>query len=173
MKRFSLAILALVVATGAQAASEKVEMNLVTSQGVGQLIGSVTITETDKGLEFSPDLKALPPGEHGFHIHAKGSCQPATKDGKASAAESAGGHLDPQNTGKHEGPEGAGHLGDLPALVVNNDGKATDAVIAPRLKLLDEVKDKALMVHVGGDNMSDQPKPLGGGGERYACGVIK
>ena len=35
MKRFSLAILALVVATGAQAASEKVEMNLVTSQGVG------------------------------------------------------------------------------------------------------------------------------------------
>ncbi len=78
MKRFSLAILALVVATGAQAASEKVEMNLVTSQGVGQSIGSVTITETDKGLEFSPDLKALPPGEHGFHIHAKGSCQPAT-----------------------------------------------------------------------------------------------
>ncbi|EFJ3266245.1 superoxide dismutase [Cu-Zn] SodC2, partial [Escherichia coli] len=56
MKRFSLAILALVVATGAQAASEKVEMNLVTSQGVGQSIGSVTITETDKGLEFSPDL---------------------------------------------------------------------------------------------------------------------
>ncbi|HBB5743104.1 TPA: superoxide dismutase [Cu-Zn] SodC2, partial [Escherichia coli] len=45
MKRFSLAILALVVATGAQAASEKVEMNLVTSQGVGQSIGSVTITE--------------------------------------------------------------------------------------------------------------------------------
>ena len=107
-------------------------------------------------------------------IHAKGSCQPATKDGvKASAAESAGGHLDPQNTGKHEGPEGAGHLGDLPALVVNNDGKATDAVIAPRLKSLDEIKDKALMVHAGGDNMSDQPKPLGGGGERYACGVIK
>ncbi len=51
--------------------------------------------------------------------------------------------------------------------------KLTDAVIAPRLKSLDEVKDKALMVHVGGDNMSDQPKPLGGGGERYACGVIK
>lgn len=27
-----------------------------------------------------------------------------------------------------------GHLGDLPVLVVNNDGKATDPVVAPRLK---------------------------------------
>lgn len=172
MKRLSLAMLTLLVCTGAQAASEKVEMNLVTSQGVGQSIGTVTIEQTDKGLEFIPDLKALPPGEHGFHIHAKGSCQPAMKEGKASAAESAGGHLDPQNTGKHEGPQGNGHLGDLPPLVVNNDGKATDSVTAPRIKSLDEVKGKALMIHVGGDNMSDQPKPLGGGGERYACGII-
>jgi len=173
MKRFSLAVLALVVCAGAQAASEEVEMNLVTAQGVGQSVGSVKISETDKGLEFAPDLKALPPGEHGFHVHAKGSCQPAIKEGKTSAAEAAGGHLDPQHTGKHEGPEGAGHLGDLPVLVVNNDGKATDPVVAPRLKKLADVKGKALMVHVGGDNMSDQPKPLGGGGARYACGVIK
>lgn len=173
MKRFSLAVLALVVCAGAQAASEEVEMNLVTAQGVGQSVGSIKISETDKGLEFAPDLKALPPGEHGFHVHAKGSCQPAIKEGKASAAEAAGGHLDPQHTGKHEGPEGAGHLGDLPVLVVNNDGKATDPVVAPRLKKLADVKGKALMVHVGGDNMSDQPKPLGGGGARYACGVIK
>lgn len=173
MKRFSLAMLALLVCTGAQAASEDVEMHLVNAQGIGQSIGSVKISETDKGLEFAPDLKALPPGEHGFHVHAKGSCEPAMKEGKASAAEAAGGHLDPQHTGKHEGPEGIGHLGDLPVLVVNNDGKATDPVIAPRLKKLDELKDKALMIHVGGDNMSDQPKPLGGGGARYACGVIK
>lgn len=173
MKRLSLALCVLFACAGAQAASEEVEMNLVTAQGVGQSIGNVKISETDKGLEFAPDLKALPPGEHGFHVHAKGSCQPAIKEGKASAAEAAGGHLDPQHTGKHAGPEGAGHLGDLPVLVVNNDGKATDPVVAPRLKKLDEVKGKALMVHVGGDNMSDQPKPLGGGGERYACGVIK
>ena len=130
------------------------------------------ITETDKGLEFAPNLKALPPGEHGFHVHAKGSCQPALNEGKPSAAEAAGGHLDPQHSGKHEGPDGMGLLGDLPVLVVNNDGKATDPVVAPRLKKLDEVKGKALMIHVGGDNMSDRPKPLGGGGARYACGVI-
>lgn len=93
MKRLSLAIITLLTCAGAQAASEKVEMNLVTSQGVGQSIGSVTISETAQGLEFTPDLKALPPGEHGFHVHANGSCQPAIKEGKASAAESAGGIL--------------------------------------------------------------------------------
>ncbi|MDX6022032.1 superoxide dismutase [Cu-Zn] SodC [Scandinavium sp. V105_16] len=173
MKRITLTLLTLAISTGAYAASTEVEMNLVTPQTVGQSIGEVKITETDKGLEFTPDLKALPPGEHGFHVHANGSCQPALKEGKASAAESAGGHLDPDHSGKHEGPNGMGHLGDLPVLVVNNDGKATQPVLAPRLKKLDEVKGKALMVHVGGDNMADQPKPLGGGGARFACGVIK
>ncbi|WP_312413710.1 superoxide dismutase [Cu-Zn] SodC [Pseudescherichia sp.] len=172
MKRLSLAVITLLACTGAQAASEEVEMNLVTSQGVGQSIGTVKITETDKGLEFAPDLKALPPGDHGFHVHAKGTCEPAMKEGKPSAAEAAGGHLDPHTTGKHEGPEGAGHTGDLPVLQVNNDGKATEPVVSPRLKKLDEVKNRSLMIHVGGDNYSDKPEPLGGGGARYACGVI-
>jgi Cu-Zn family superoxide dismutase len=29
------------------------------------------------------------------------------------------------------------------------------------------------MIHAGGDNYSDQPVPLGGGGARIACGVVK
>ncbi|HCS8994059.1 TPA: superoxide dismutase family protein, partial [Klebsiella pneumoniae] len=55
----------------------------------------------------------------------------------------------------------------------NDAGVADQPIIAPRLKTLAEVKGKALMVHVGGDNMADSPQPLGGGGERFACGVIK
>uniref|UniRef100_UPI0006666FB5 superoxide dismutase family protein n=1 Tax=Klebsiella aerogenes TaxID=548 RepID=UPI0006666FB5 len=155
MQRCLLAIFTLAFCAGAQAASEDVSLNLVTSQSVGQAVGSVKITETDRGLEFTPDLRALPPGKHGFHIHAEGSCQPAIKDGKAVAAGAAGGHFDPQHTGKHEGPLGAGHLGDLPLLVVNDNGVANQPVIAPRLKTLAEVKGKALMVHVGGDNIGN------------------
>lgn len=174
MQRFSLVVMIMAACSGsALAASEKVELNLVTAQSIGQAIGTVTLTETDAGLQFTPDLKALPPGEHGFHIHANGSCQPAIVDGKATAAGAAGGHFDPQNTGKHAGPEGDGHLGDLPALTVNAEGNASESVVAPRIKTLDEVRGKALMVHAGGDNMADHPKPLGGGGERFACGVIK
>ena len=29
------------------------------------------------------------------------------------------------------------------------------------------------MVHVGGDNHSDNPAKLGGGGARMVCGIIK
>ena len=171
MQRCILAILTLAISAGAQAASENVDLNLVTRQSVGQAIGSVKISETAKGLEFTPDLKALPPGRHGFHIHANGSCQPAIKEGKAVAAGAAGGHYDPQGSGKHGPPWGDGHLGDLPPLYVAADGSAVQPVLGPRLKLAD-VRDRALMVHAGGDNHADHPAPLGGGGARVACGVI-
>lgn len=83
-----------------------------------------------------------------------------------------GGHYDPQKTGKHEGPKGKGHLGDLPALVVGEDGKPKARKrVAPRLKASD-LEGRSLMIHEGGDNYSDKPKPLGGGGNRIACGVI-
>ena len=75
-------------------------------------------------------------------------------------------------TGKHLGPRAEGHKGDLPALRVDAGGNAMNAVIAPRLKLAD-VKGRSIMIHAGGDNYSDQPSPLGGGGARIACGVVK
>jgi Cu-Zn family superoxide dismutase len=94
------------------------------------------------------------------------------KDSKQVPGLAAGGHYDPANAGKHEGPEGKGHLGDLPALTVGADGTASTAVTAPRLKMAD-IKGRSLMIHAGGDNYSDQPAPLGGGGARVACGVVK
>lgn len=76
MKRFALAMVTLVVCAGAQAASDEVEMNLVTSQGVGQSIGTVKITETDKGLEFAPNLKALPPVSMASMFTSKAAVSP-------------------------------------------------------------------------------------------------
>lgn len=58
-------------------------------------------------------------------------------------------------------------------LVVNADGTATYPLLAPRLKSLSELKGHSLMIHKGGDNYSDKPAPLGGGGARFACGVIE
>ncbi|MCF4994772.1 superoxide dismutase [Cu-Zn] SodC2 [Pseudomonas syringae] len=172
MKRVLFGLIATFALGTAQAASEEVAMNLVSADGAPQPIGSVTISETAYGLQFTPNLKSLPAGVHGFHVHEKASCDAGTKDGVKGAALAAGGHFDPQKTGKHLGPYADGHLGDLPAVYVTADGIANYPVLAPRIKTLAEIKGHALMVHAGGDNHSDMPKPLGGGGDRVACGVI-
>ena len=38
------------------------------------------------------------------------------------------------------------------------------SLIAPHITDVSALKNRTLMIHVGGDNYSDQPKPLGGGG---------
>lgn len=148
-------------------------MTLVGPNGTGKMIGHVTVTESRSGLVFTPDLTGLPPGTHGFHVHETGSCGLSQKDGKPVPAGGAGGHYDPNGTKRHAGPNGNGHLGDLPPLVVDANGGVIQAVVAPHLTKLSQVKGKALMIHAGGDNFSDQPAPLGGGGARIACGVIE
>lgn len=136
-------------------------------------VGEVVITESPYGLVFTPNLKGLSHGLHGFHIHQNPSCDAKEKDGKMVAGLAAGGHWDPKGAKQHGYPwADDAHLGDLPALFVDHDGIATNPVLAPRLKHLDEVRGRALMIHAGGDNHSDHPAPLGGGGARMACGVI-
>jgi superoxide dismutase, Cu-Zn family len=147
-------------------------MQLISKDGMGQSIGTVTIRETAQGIVLEPDLKGLPPGSRGFHVHQNPDCGPGQNNGQTAAGFAAGGHLDPAGSGKHLGPQGTGHLGDLPALVVNSSGVANQPVSAPRLSLKD-VQGRALMIHEGGDNYADEPKPLGGGAGRIACGVIK
>lgn len=157
----------------ALAASDKIiELNIVSAAGIGAGAGTVTVSESRYGLVFTPNLKGLPPGLHGFHVHEKPSCAAVEKDGKPVAALGAGGHYDPQGTKKHDTPWGDGHLGDLPPLYVDAAGNAVQSVLAPRLKLSD-LEGRSLMVHAGGDNHSDHPEPLGGGGARIVCGVIQ
>lgn len=173
MKRKSIvpALLALACTT-AFAADTRVDMKIATDKGAGAAAGHVTVSESKHGLVFTPQLTGLPPGVHGFHVHENASCDPQEKDGKMVPAQAAGGHYDPAGTKRHGTPWGDGHLGDLPALYVAADGTATNPVLAPRLKMSD-LKGRALMVHAGGDNHSDHPAALGGGGARIACGVIK
>ena len=165
-----IAVLA-AVTLSAGAEKQTVRIDQVSAEGVGKSIGTMTLEETEHGILITPNLEGLTPGLHGFHIHQNPACGPAEKEGKPSAAEAAGPHLDPHQAGKHAGPYGQGHLGDLPPLFVDASGKATLPVLAPRLKMTD-VKGHALMVHAGGDNYADSPEKLGGGGARIACGVV-
>lgn len=137
-------------------------------------IGTVEIKENKYGLEFKPNLKGLPPGLHGFHVHEHGSIESSVdqKTGKVVLGGAAGGHYDPENTKVHGLPwEDNNHKGDLPPLYVDGGGMAKQPVLSPKLKI-DEIKGRSLMIHMHGDNHSDTPQPLGGGGARIAAGVI-
>ena len=170
MKRLLTAMLVL----GAPLAqAQTVDLFFAGPNGAERAAGTVSITQTPYGALLTPDLKGLPAGTHGFHLHDKPSCDATVTDGKPTPAGAAGGHWDPAKTAAHKGPyDATGHKGDLPAIYVGADGTATYPVLAPRLKA-EEFKGHALMVHVGGDNHSDHPEKLGGGGARMACGVVK
>ena len=175
--RYSLTLssitLGLLLATTAHANETlDVEMHKVSAEGIGESVGTVSIESTEHGVLFTPSLTGLEPGVHGFHVHQNASCDPAENDsGEMTAALSAGGHYDPEETGTHQGPYGEGHLGDLPVLTVNEEGEANLPVLAPRLSM-EDMPGRSLMIHAGGDTYTDEPH-LGGGGTRMACGVVE
>jgi superoxide dismutase, Cu-Zn family len=160
------------VATAAHAKTLTVAMNKIDDKGVGTMVGVLQLEDTNEGLKITPSLNGLPPGQHGFHVHEKSDCAPGNDKGRQAAGMAAGGHLDPRHSGKHLGPESTeGHAGDMPVLVVDADGSAKTPVVAPHLSV-DAVTGHSIMIHAGGDNYSDQPAPLGGGGARIACGKL-
>ncbi len=166
-----VALAALLVASTGLALAQQmtVDINRISSSGVGEKIGTVTLTEGKGGVSFKVSVKGLPAAQRGFHVHEKGDCGPAMKDGKMEAGIAAGDHYDPDGHKSHKGPKGKGHKGDLP-LLKGNAGRYRADGCGPRLKLAD-IKGRSLMIHEGGDNYSDSPEN-GGGKGRVACGVV-
>ena len=134
----------------------------------GKEVGAATLTVTPSGVLISLDLTAVPPGEHGFHVHTTGKCEPPD-------FKSAGPHFNPDQT-KHGfmTPEGP-HAGDLPNLHVPADGKLQVEVLEPNVTLSGEAPlldadGSALVIHAGADDYKTDP--AGNSGDRIACGVI-
>lgn len=171
MKTAALLLIPLVAAcAGCKPASGadgvEVRMHLIDARGVGESIGWVRLSDGEAGLRVETRLSDLPPGAHGFHFHEVPDCGPAEKDGTLQAGEAAGAHFDPQATGRHAGPEGQGHAGDLPMLKASPSGRASAILHAPQLKLAN-LGRRALIVHRDPDDYAGSP-----GGARIACGIV-
>lgn len=153
----------------------RVAMHPLASGGVGPRIGFITLRDTSDGLLIEPQMPDLRPfgvgpGDHGLHIHERGALEPGRGKSGAVAGLSAGEHFDPLRALSHQGPYGAGHLGDLPRLSVDADGVPRLPVVAPRVQL-DQVLGRSLILHEGPDNYTDNP-PNGGGARRALGGII-
>lgn len=141
------------------------DLGSVTFLGKGELVTEVRV-ELDLPLpEGDPGLDAF----HGLHIHANGVCE--------ATFTSAGGHWD-DGTNAH-----GGHLGDLPSVLVGEDGEAELSADVPRFAV-DQIVGLAVVLHAGRDNFGNVPSTYTGGdrtltnntgdaGGRYGCGVIE
>lgn len=137
-------------------------------------VGTATLTEGPNGVAIYLDLNGLPPGPKAIHIHTVGTCE----DPEAGFVASKG-HLNPD--GKEHGlmnPKGP-DAGDLPNLIVLDDGSVKVEMFTPlaslggaegRATMLDE-DGAALVIHINRDDHITQP--IGGAGPRIACGVVK
>jgi Cu-Zn family superoxide dismutase len=140
-------------------------------------VGVAHLTQVGDAVRVRAETRGLSPGFHAFHVHAVGECVPPFT--------SAGGHYNPGGTG-----HGA-HAGDLPSLLVMEDGTAwlrfeTDAFTVEELF---DADGSAIIVHAGRDNFANIPTryhshtedtfgpdsvtlATGDAGARTACGVL-
>ncbi|MEB3753269.1 superoxide dismutase family protein [Acinetobacter sp. MD2(2019)] len=150
--------------------TQQINVYAVSEQGMQEKIGTIRFYDSAEGLVLKTRLSHIPSGPHGFHLHDYPDCGTQATNGQSGAALGAGGHFNPTQVPHHGSPT-MGHLGDLPVLVADDNGNANQTLIAPRLSVK-TIQQHAIIIHAGGDNYSDSPKPLGGGGNRIACGII-
>lgn len=139
----------------------------------GNPVGKLTINQHENGtVAVQVRVHDLPPGFHGFHVHAVGECSPPFT--------SAGGHFD-----KDQHAHGS-HSGDLPVLQVNANGMAKATVHTDRFSIADlfDSDGSAIIIHANPDNYANIPTryaaapdattlSTGDAGDRIACGVIE
>jgi Cu-Zn family superoxide dismutase len=167
--------------TSATAHGDKDGARAVVRDRNGQRVAVVTLFRTSPAkVTVQVRARRLPPGFHGFHVHAVGVCDPAT--GFASA----GGHFNPTGAPHDD------HAGDLPVLLVNTDGTAQATVVTDRFGIAEllDADGAAIVVHAAADNYANIPAryhshdanvfgpdpttlSAGDSGDRIACGRIR
>lgn len=164
-------------------------MTVELNNNMDRSLGQVELIFHDRGgVEIKASVENLAPGFYGFHIHEIGVCEPESQapDDPSETGDflSAGSHIQGEDNAEH--PE---HAGDLPVLLVNEDGSAEMSVLTDRLdesQLLD-FDGAAVMIHSAPDNFAnvperyletgsdpdDQTVSTGDAGDRIGCGVIE
>lgn len=158
----------LVAALAPPASAQSASAPLKDTQG--KEVGSANLTQTPHGVLIIVSVKGLPPGDHAFHVHAVGKCEPPFT--------SAGGHFNPE--GKKHGMLAAEghHAGDMPNLHVPQNGDLTVEILNTDITLekgkpnsVFDADGSAVVIHAKGDDYKSDP--AGDAGGRIACGVIK
>jgi Cu-Zn family superoxide dismutase len=136
----------------------------------GARVGVATFSDSAGTGRLAVSVTGLAPGRHGMHIHENGTCTPPD-------FESAGSHFNPDRK-QHgtQNPKGP-HAGDLPNLVVEEDGSADTTLAVPATLLAEGpasilgTPQHSLVIHADPDD--EKTDPSGNSGGRVVCGVIE
>jgi len=157
--------------------SDSITLKVSTINGFGPLdeIGTMTISQEQKGITLKANLTGLPEKLNGMHIHENPSCEGGTVEGKRVAGLAAGnhyGHGDHMKMMKYH--QGMGMSmedmdmplpkGDLEPLAADENGNSTAVIKSDQLNL-NELRGRSLMIHVG-------PDVEGKSGPKFACAII-
>jgi Cu-Zn family superoxide dismutase len=132
----------------------------------GETVGTASATQERTGIRIRIEATGLPPGAHGAHVHAVGSCTPPSFD-------SAGPHWNPgRNEHGSANPRGR-HDGDLPNLLIGAQGSGTleYKIPAGRLAAMADGDGASVVIHAQADDY--RTDPTGNSGARIACGVLR
>ena len=139
----------------------------------GAAVGLATFSEGSDGVTLTLLVEGLSPGEHGWHLHEMGVCEPV---GGAEPFADAGGHWNPTAMA-HGGPADAEHhAGDFGNFTADENGLAetevttTDFTLGEGPTSVFDEDGTAFIVHEGMDDLTTQPS--GDSGSRFACGVV-
>ena len=165
-----------------EAAGEGMTAPLVDATGTEK--GTVTIAFDDVAATVTVKAAGLAPGLHGLHVHKTGVCQPDSAD--PAKPETKGAFLSAEGHLAKEGQSHGDHDGDLPSLLVQEDGSAELVATSDRLTRADVLDDdgSAIMIHEMPDNFGNVPerytptlddttKKTGDAGSRVACAVLE
>lgn len=150
------------------AAAQTAKAQLKTAEGKDA--GTAALTQTPAGVLIALSVKGAPSGEHAFHVHAVGKCEPPFT--------SAGGHFNPGSR-KHGLMATEGHhAGDMPNLHIPSSGDLRVEVLNAAVTLeknkpnsLFGPNGTALVLHAGKDDY--RTDPAGDAGGRIVCGVVE